>query len=552
MIHLLKRFLKHGILAFQILLASLVLNLLGLASSLYVIQVFNRYVGHGIDSTLYTLSTGMVLALGMEFCFRWVRQRLATATVIHPERTLGNRTFEILTRARTAALESMPAGMRQEVLQGLGAIQSAYAPTHILTMVDLPFALIFLLAVYLIHPGLGLAALLLLLLSVLTTILGARRMRRVNRTLIQAQAEQGVIATSANSLDTVRAFNGKPFLLSRWHQQSANVRALRHTAAHKQAHLQSLMSSLNGIMTLCIIGIGAHLAAQGILDVGTLIGANLLAARALLIVSRFAQLSGSLAQAKQSMALIEQFAQLPLEPEQGTELPRFSGRLAFRDMAFHHPNAAAPLFESVSFDLEPGHALVITGNNGSGKTTFARLLAGLIEPTRGSILVDGVDLRQVNLTWWRKQIIYLPQEPTFLHATLRENIGMLNPDIPEESLVSILRGVGLGRFLDENAQGLERLITHGGQQLSLGVRRRLALARALVGNGTLVVLDEPTEGLDAEGLSMISRLATELDKRGKTIIVLSNHAGALKSEGIVLDLNEKPVPKRYKIEKAHG
>lgn len=552
MINLLKRFLQRGILAFQIMLASLVLNLLGLASSLYVMQVFNRYVGYGIDSTLYTLSSGMLLALVMEFCFRWVRQRLATATAIHPERQIGHRTFTTLTRAKVTALESLPAGMHQEALQGLNTIQAAYAPTNILVMVDLPFALLFLLAVYLLHPTLGLAALLVLLVSVSITVFGAKRMRQVNRALIQAQAEQGVTSTSSGHMDTVRAFNGASFLLSRWQKTSANLRTLRHTAAHKQSHLQSVMGSLNGIMTLSIIGIGAYLAAASILDVGTLVGANILATRAMLIVSRFTQLSNSLAQAKQSTALIERIARLPLETEQGTKLPHFSGRLAFRDMAFHHPNATAPLFESVTLNLEPGDALVITGGNGSGKTTFARLLTGVIEPTRGSIFVDGVDLRQIDLQWWRTQLIYLPQEPTFLHATLRENISILNPEITDESLVAILQKVGLGPFLNENTQGLERLITNAGQQLSLGIRRRLAMARALVADGSLVILDEPTEGLDAEGLTMISKLATELDKQGKTILVFSNHAGALKAEGQVLDLNVKPVPKRYKIEKAHG
>ena len=549
---LLQRLLERKTVAAQILLASFVLNLLGLVSSLYVMQVFNRYVGHGIDSTLHTLSTGMLLALGLELCFRWIRQRLATATAIPPERYLGNRIFTLLTHARVTAIQTMPAGMYQEVLQGLGRIQAAYAPSNMLVMVDLPFALMFLLAVYLIHPGLGMAALFLLLLSVWVAMAGSKRTQRLNQTLIQAQAGQGVLSASAHNLDTVRAFNGAPLLLNRWQQQSAEVRTLRHTAANKQSHTQSWMAALHGLMTLFIIGIGASLASRGVLDVGTLIGANLLAARALMIVSRFSQLNGALAQAKQATALIEQFTQLPIESEHGTTLPHLSGRLTFQDMAFQYGSATAPLFESVSFELASNSALVVTGSNGAGKTTFARLLVGLIEPTRGAILVDGVDLRQLDLSWWRKQLIYLPQEPTFLHATLRENLTLLNPALHDDALVTLLRHVGLGRFLDESTQGMERMITQGGQHLSLGVRRRLAMARALVTHGTFVILDEPTEGFDAEGLAMMTQLATELDKQGKTMIILSSHTGVLKAKGQVLDLNVKPIPKRFLVEKAHG
>ncbi|MBF0447049.1 MAG: HlyD family type I secretion periplasmic adaptor subunit [Magnetococcales bacterium] len=539
---LLHRLFRRPTIAAQILLTSLVINFLGLSSSIYVIQVFNRYMGHGIDATLYTLSIGLVLALVMELVFRLVRQKLAGNTVIRPDHFLEERLSRSLTLAQSSALDGLPPGIRLEAFRALGTIQTAYSPANILTLVDLPFALFFLSVVYLLAPSLGGAVLLVLLLSISITLLGGYFSQKGQQELLQSMAQQSTLSTTMENRETVRAFNVTPFLLDRWRERTKKTHKLRAENGDHQALIQSLLQSIGGIMTLVVIGFGARLAILGQMDMGTLIGANILAARGLMMISRFAQINASLIQARQSVGLLARLYNLPKESVQGTQLARYSGRLEFKDMAFRHPGSSAPLFESVSFTVEPGEVLVVSGDNGSGKTTLARLLVGLMEPDRGSILVDGVDLRQIHPAWWRQQMVYLPQNPTLIHATLRENLTILNPQIEDQRLESLLRRVGLGPFLDENSNGLDRMMENGAPHLSRGILRRLALVRAMVSEGVLVLLDEPTDGLDHLGMIMMAEVIRDLNEQGRTLVVFSSQSDILKSNGQILDLNTKPIP----------
>jgi ATP-binding cassette subfamily C protein LapB len=202
--------------------------------------------------------------------------------------------------------------------------------------------------------------------------------------------------------------------------------------------------------------------------------------------------------------------------------------------------------------LPAGSTLVVSGGNGTGKTTLARILAGLIEPSRGQILVDGLELRQTQPSWWRRQIIYLPQEPTFLNATIEENLRMVNPQISPEELARAIDAAGVRRFLDESPKGLGTLIAGNGQFLALGIRRRLALARALTTDGMVSVFDEPTEGLDADGAAAIYRVMNELHERGRTIIAFSHDPNIVKGAEFFVDLNAKPVPRIGKAAPAGG
>ena len=171
------------------------------------------------------------------------------------------------------------------------------------------------------------------------------------------------------------------------------------------------------------------------------------------------------------------------------------------------------------------------------------MLAGIINPSRGQMLVDGLDLQQASLDWWRMQIAYLPQEPSFLNATIRENITMTAAQVDELRLAKIIESVGLVKYLDESANGLEAKLTNNGANLSLGIRHRISLARALMSNCKIAIFDEPTDGLDRDGIACVYSVLNNLSAQGCAIVVISHDPKIIKNASQVIDLSKKPTPR---------
>ncbi len=535
--------LKPG-LAVEIGAASLFASILALASPLFVIQVLNRYVAHGVDGTLVTLTTGAVLAVILEFFFRQVRLRLARAVSTTPNANIATASYGILIKAKARVLESIQPGQRRQILQASTDIENAYTAANIAAVYDVPFALLFVGVLFLLSPVLSGIVMFFLVMIFTLGAISARSVQGKTRELMQANAAgNSLIGTATNQIDTVRAFNAAGFLRDAWEKHLSLGQGLRRMIEERQGLVQSLTQSGSAMMSIAIVTVAATLVVAGNLDVGAMIGANILAARALMPISKFSQLGTTFTKASQGIDMLTEFAKIPLEADGGSHKPDYMGGIEFKDVAFTHPGTSTPLFESLSVAIKPGTILVITGANGSGKTTLSRLLAGVIEPARGQILADGLDLRQASPEWWRRQIIYLPQEPALLNATIRENLQITRPDIDPAEIGRAVTAAGLGRYMDESPNGIETQVTDNGRSLSLGIRRRIALARALITDGMLAIFDEPTEGLDVEGTACVYAAMKELAIRGRTLVVVSHDPKIVKGAHIVIDLNAKPVPR---------
>ena len=527
--------------------ASLLVSILGLASSLFVIQVLNRYVAHGVDATLTTLAIGTVIAILLEFGFRQVRLRLAAFVNTPYDENLTNASFGVLTGAKSAAMEALAPGLRQQIVSGADTIQSTYSAPNVAAIFDVPFALIFVGVLFLLSPPLAIIVLVFLVLVFLAALLTLSSLRTPTRDMtITGGRRNALISSAISAADTVRAFNAQGFLRKQWRNESGLFQRLIRAISARQGLVASISSSAQALMSVAVITVGAVLVVKGQLDIGGMIGANILATRALGPIIKLAQMGEAFAKARQATALLKEFSKIPLEKTDGSALSEYTGLLEFQDMAFIYPGQRVPLFESLTLKLEPGALLPVAGANGAGKTTLARLIVGLLEPTRGKILVDGVDLNQIVPEWWRGQIIYLPQEPGFLNASIQDNLQVANPDLDDAALNELMRTAGLKSFIDQSPDGFDTRIENNGANLSLGIRRRLALARALATDGMLVVIDDPTEGLDAEGTKVVGDVLNALSKRGRTVIVFSHDAQILSSSPYYMDLNSKPVPKLVK------
>ena len=523
MAELLARMTRNRPAAIYLLLASLLINLLGLMSSLYVIQVLNRYVNYGVGATLASLTVGVILAIGAEYLFRRLRLRLAEEIVGDADERLAVGVFGLLLTARAGALERRPAGERAELVRGVERAEQALGAASLAALADVPFSAFFLLALALLSPPLALLALVFCAVSV-------HLAWRDQRLLAEPVASLGRLGQRVNALveativaaDAVRHFSGAPLLMERWRTATAEARAIRSDVAARQHDGGAIIQALQALMGACLIALGAVLVVDGQLDVGALIGANLIAARALAPLTRLVQMGRGLAGAEQSLATARAFAASASEPDGRKTLSEWSGRLDLDGVSLVHPGAETPLFSALSLTLEPGGVLVVTGRNGTGKSSLLRLIAGLIEPSQGQILAGGVDLRQLAPDWWRRQVSWLPQEPVFLDATLRENLAAARADADEAAMMHCLSFVGLREMIDRHPAGLDQSLIHGGRTLAPGLRRRLAMARAMLVDGPLVLLDEPSEGLDREGAQAVYTLMIDLARRGKTLVVVSH------------------------------
>ncbi len=537
------RLFSRPVMMVEMIGASLLANILALASPIFVMQVLNRYVAHGVDSTLMTLTVGVCLAIIMELSFRQIRTRLAASVNSAYDRTLAHGAFATLTTTKTAAIDQLPTGLRQEMIAGAEKIQAAYNANNLATVFDVPFALLFIGVLYLLNPAIAIVVTGFVVFGFMVSLISLLTMRKPTQAMQGAAAQRsGLIGSAIQAGETVRAFNGGAFLRRHWEKQTGNFHNLFRNISGRQGFIQTLGMSIQALMGVAVIAVGGMQVVAGTMDVGAMIGANILAARALGPIVKFAMMSEQMAKARHALLMFREFAKLPRERSDGTALKGFTGAIAFEDMAFTYPGSKAPLFESVNLKLEPGSTLVFTGSNGSGKSTMARLLAGLLDPTRGKILVDGVDLAQVAPEWWRQQIMYLPQEPKFLDGSLAENITLSAPRTDAARLNELIGMAGLRSFVDQSSDGYDTPIIGGGKNLSLGIRRRIALARALASGGKVMIIDEPTEGLDSEGSQSVLDAINTMTRQGCTVLIFTHDANLLQNIPHYVDLNAKPVP----------
>lgn len=551
MAELLRRLLFRPVLFAELIIISFFINLLALAPTLYVIQLFNRYLAHGVHGTLVTLTFGALIALGLEILFRWLRQHIAASISVRPNKRLAIGAFDAMLGVKNVVIASMPTSAKQEMLRGINKVHDAYSPTNIITFLDLPFSFLIIVVLYLLNPPLALIAFIGLSIAVAAGLFGQRFISRPARFLMETIVNQtGLINIASQFFDVVKGFNGQKYFSRLWTKELFISHVLKYKVADRAAIMQIVTSTITSLLTISIISVGAMQVVEGTLSIGALIGANILATRALMPAIKFISLASLMTESEQSLNKLKELSRLPRESDIDGTLKKFNGLLDLKDLAFVYHGSPVPLFESLSLRLNPGLTLGVVGVNGSGKTTLARLLAGLLDPNRGQVFIDGVALTQLSQEWWRRQIIYVPQEATLFSGTIRDNILLNNPKLSSKKINSILQRSDLKTFVDTSPKGLETKISQNGQTLSLGIRRRLAIARGLVSDGQLVIFDEPTEGLDTSGQQAVYRLLNQFVQDGKTIIVFSHDQNILKGANLIMDMSVKPVPKISEINPA--
>jgi len=532
---------KSSFISAELLVSSFFINLFGLASAIFVMQVYGRYLTHGLDATLITLSIGMFIIISIEYLLRNSRYKIAQALIIKRDKKASFNLFDTFLRADTEHLMRMKTGMRQSLLNKSEQMQNILNPAFFTSVIDVPFAFIYLAAIFYISSFIGWVVLILLFTAISISFLLSSKIQKYTKEQLESNAQVSDISKSIEHFEMIKVNGASNLVKNKYEDSLKEAKTYKYLISSQQNKMQSINQSMTLLLSTLVIALGAREVTQGNIDFGMLIGMNILAARTMMILSRPMASLSSLFRANQTKKMVDNFLKIPTIQKEGITLKNFKTNLELADVTYGY--GKGPIFERVSVKIPRGSLVKIIGSNGKGKTTLSRLLVGLFHPRRGMILADGVDIRQLDLNWWNKQLVYVPQEPQFINTTLKENLTVLNPAISDEELSQIVKDSNLEEFINLSVDGLEMKISENGKELPLGIRRRLSLARALCTKGSIMIIDEPTDGLDVNGIAAIGNLINVFLKEQKTVIVLTHDQNLIQANGIIIDLNHKPIPK---------
>ena len=489
----------------KIIIASFFVNILALATPIYVIQVLQRYVAYGVNSTLITLVSGIIFVSVFEFFFRNIRHRM-TRELKSENTILADKIMKKLVSIKSHYLNIQKNFRSDLITKNMNIVQNTLNATTTLVLIDVPFVIIFLIALFLIHYQLGIIVSLFIFVPFMIMNYYRKRL-----SLLSQGSQNLSIGTSRlhdntiSRFETVKYFNLVDAIKRAWASiVEKNINTKENLEALKNI-ITSFMSASTTFLTIVIIAWGAVLAVDGQISVGALIGANILGSRAIAPVIKLMQNIEPLNNSKTAIFELNKFLNLPQDSADGTELKDFKGNISLKDLYFQYQDSRIPIFEGLTFEIEPGELVAIKGSNGSGKSTLIKSIIRLLDFNRGQIFYDSIEINQLSLNWLKKNLIYLPQEPSFIDGTLLDNLLGLS-EIKKDKMNSIIKNVDLDEFVNQSPEGIKMPIYNRGIDLPFGIRKRIALARALVVDVQVVLLDEPTESIDEKGRKSIYNL----------------------------------------------
>ena len=525
----------------KIIVASFFVNILALATPIYVIQVLQRYVAYGVTSTLVTLVVGIVFVTVFEFFFRNIRHRMTRETD-SANALLADKVMKKIVSIRSSFYLLQKNFRPDIVTKNLNTVQNTCNANTTLTLIDVPFVLIFLIALFLIHYQLGIIASIFIFFPLIILNFYRNKINKLSENSSQITLGTARLHDNSSSrFETIKYFNLINAVKKSWSSLINRFMEVNENLDANKNVFTSFMSASATLLTIIIIAIGAILAVNGEISVGALIGANILAARAISPVIRLVQNLEPIHRATIAINELNRFLSLPEDSQGGSEIKQFNGKMKIKDLQFQYPGNKMPLFENLNFDIQQKELAVITGSNGSGKTTLIKTLIKLLEFNRGQIFYDSIELNQLSLTWVRSNLTYMPQEPKFVDGSLLDNLIGLS-EIKKDKMDEILKSVDLLDFVNSDPKGVHMALNNRGEDLPFGIRKRMALARALVVSGQIVVLDEPTESIDERGKTAIYNLLDNLLEKNKTLIISSQDKKIIERAHIKIDLDKKPIP----------
>jgi ATP-binding cassette subfamily C protein LapB len=513
----------------DVLWAALLINFFALVFPMFSMNVYDRVVPNNATETLWALSIGVVLIMCADVFMRGLRSHFVDEASARIDVQISARLMEKVLGMR---LENRPesVGSFASNLRGFEQVRDFIASSTVTALIDLPFALIFIAVLAWISPWLAVPVVLTFAIILVMGYVLQHRLHELSQTTYQAAAQRNAtLVESLTGIETIKSLGAESVIQAKW--ERANVFLSRTTV--RMRALSSSATYITGWLsqgvTVAIVIIGVYLIGQRELTMGALIASSMLAGRALGPAGQIVGLLMQYQGARTAMESLNKIMEQPAERPVGESLiqrPQLRGDIEFRNVKFSYPNRQDSALDGLSFKITAGERVALIGRVGSGKSTIERLIMGLYQPTEGAVLLDGIDLRQLDPADVRRNVGYVSQDVTLFYGTLRENITFGLPYADDSAIVAAAELAGMANFINRHPRGFDMPVGERGESLSGGQRQGIGLARAVLHNAPILLLDEPTSAMDFTTEAQITQNVGQF-AHNKTVVLVTHRTSLL-------------------------
>lgn len=511
------------------LLASVLVNVFSLTAPLFSMNVYDRVVPNHAQETLWVLAVGMLLVIGFDFSLRTLRAYIIDTAAKRIDVTLSSRIME---RVLGLRMEARPesVGSFASNLRAFEAVRDFIASATVTALVDLPFALLFVLVLMWLSPWLVLPPLIGGLLAIFVALVVQDKMHQLTETTYRASAQRNAtLVESLVGLETIKTHGAEGTTQRRWERATLFIAQVGSKLKLLSSSVVNLTQSIQQLVNVVSIIVGVYLLMDAKLSMGGIIAASMLSGRMLAPLNQIAGLLLQYHNARTSLAGIEMQMKAPVErPDNASFLHRsaFAGEIEFRNVVFAYPGREQAALNKVSFRIGAGEKVGVIGRIGSGKTTVEKLVLGLYQPREGAVLVDGIDTRQIDPAELRRAIGFVPQDATLFYGSLRDNIALGAPFASDENILAAADVAGVTEFANTHPRGFDMPIGERGESLSGGQRQSVAIARALLHDPPVLLLDEPTSAMDHQSEERLKQRLRQV-AQSKTVLLVTHRTSLL-------------------------
>ena len=510
----------------QVIIAAMITNFLGLATSLFSMVVYDRVVPNNATESLIALTVGILIALSCDFVIKSLRAQFIDKAGKGADIKMSRMIFDKIINMKLDTRQRK-SGALATIVREFDTLREFFTSATLVAVVDLPFIFFFIWVIYLIAGPLAIIPLIAVPVVISTGLIIQPFLAKIAAgTMETSMSKQSVLIETLNGLETVQATGSGRLMRKRFEEATLSQsdfglknRFLSQFAINSTGTIQQLAQ-------VAVIFFGVFLIQSKSITMGAMIAASILSGRTLAPLTQLASALSRANSARQAYRSVdslmrEQSIDGNSVPVQRLSRPQLRGEIELKNVSYSFPGSNSAIIRNLSLKITAGQHVAILGKMGSGKSTLARLMAGLLQPTEGSILIDGVEMRQIDKSDIRRNMGVMLQETWLFSGSIRENIQMGYYEYDDAHILNLAKLSGVDDFVSGHPQGYDLLLRERGEGLSGGQRQSINLARALLHSPNLLILDEPTSSMDnATEQYVLERLESWI--AGRTVVAVTH------------------------------